>query len=515
LHGKFRWKGLLKVGTRYVLELAIGKLMGGRAAELHAPIHRLGDYNGKIPAYDKNWTNEELGRFRDPAFAALSTRIMIDVEPRRQAGRALESALVHSHLRTVYSVPQHREYMRTGTPSEPILAEAAAVLQHEIGIPPLTFLQYILENNLVGKGERGDLVVRTLLVMAMDSAIHKQNTKASPDRVLAQFYEENQTFYHRFVPVNDYIEALISAGVVETIFGAYPENRAAEGSKTFKEALKNAFVCFTHFTRLDKPADMTSDMMLLAFSRGAALQCSAFNPLVDVAIPVAICPDAEYWETSLSKAHFSSLLFSIKNRLKPVGANYTINPDNYRFWGSRESDPDIPVATFVLDTGIFRPTQSSPAAQAPDQSPLGPGEVGPQTPGLETAPEKKSTAQKQPMTPSKIRARSEPTKQMPRTQVRDHIRYHFAIRGCSPTVYRVITEADQDVYRNILAAGRLFEEYPMIDHPDFLSTLQAAKPTLSYSAACWNYTDSVSFPEPTASDPANDDVVAFENVDED
>ena len=136
-------------------------------------------------------------------------------------------------------------------------------------------------------------------------------------------------------------------------------------------------------------------------------------------------------------------------------------------------------------------------------------------PGPEITPEKKSTPQKQPTTPSKIRAKSGPTKQMPRAQVHDHVRYHFAIRGCSPTVYQVIKEADQDVYRNILAAGRLVEEHPMIDHPDVLPTLQAAKPTLSYSAACWNYIDSVSFPESMASDPANDDVVAFENVDED
>jgi hypothetical protein len=497
------------------MELAIGKLMGGQAASFSAPIHLLAYQKGKIPVDDKHWTNEQLAEFRNRAFAAMSTRILIDVEPRRQAGRALESALVHSHLRTVYSVPQHREYMRTGTPSEPILAEAAAVLQHEIGIPPLTFLQYILENNLVGKGEREELLVRTLLVMAMDSAIHKQNTEASPGRVLTRFYEDNQTFYHRFVRVNDYIEALISAGVVKTIFGAHPENRAAEGSKTFEEAFENAFVCFTHFARLDKPADMTSDMMLLAFTRSAALQCSAFNPLVDVAIPVAIFPTAEYWKTSLSEARFSSLLFSLKNRLKPVAVNYAINPDKYHFWGSRESDLDIPVATFVLDTGIFRPTQSSPATQAPEQSPLGPGEVGQQTPGPEITPEEKSTAQKQPTTPSKIRAKSGSTKQMPRVQVYHHVRYHFGIRGCSPTVYRVIKEADRDVSRNILAAGRLVEEHPMIDHPYVLPTLQAAKPSLSYSAACWNYIDPVYFPKPTARDPANDDVVAFENVDED
>jgi len=37
-----------------------------------------------------------------------------------------EAKLVEGHMRVAYSVPKHRQYLRGRTPSEPVLAEAAA-----------------------------------------------------------------------------------------------------------------------------------------------------------------------------------------------------------------------------------------------------------------------------------------------------------------------------------------------------------------------------------------------------
>jgi hypothetical protein len=58
--------------------------------------------------------------------AALSTRILLDFESRRESTRRLEMELVERNMRIAYSVPSHREYVRSGTPSEPILAGGAA-----------------------------------------------------------------------------------------------------------------------------------------------------------------------------------------------------------------------------------------------------------------------------------------------------------------------------------------------------------------------------------------------------
>ena len=59
-------------------------------------------------------------------YAIYSVRLLLDVELWRESIIELQSKLVQSHMRVIYSIPQHRCYMRTGTPSEPILAEAAA-----------------------------------------------------------------------------------------------------------------------------------------------------------------------------------------------------------------------------------------------------------------------------------------------------------------------------------------------------------------------------------------------------
>jgi hypothetical protein len=58
--------------------------------------------------------------------AVVDVRLMLDYEPRREASYLLQAELVASHMRICYSVPRSREYMHSGYPSEPILAEAAA-----------------------------------------------------------------------------------------------------------------------------------------------------------------------------------------------------------------------------------------------------------------------------------------------------------------------------------------------------------------------------------------------------
>jgi hypothetical protein len=85
--------------------------------------------------------------------AVLDVLLNLDFEPRRQA-RHRETELVASHMRTVFSVPKHREYFCSGYPSEPILAEAAArqmdQFQMVSSVEPNIMLQILLENLAVG-----------------------------------------------------------------------------------------------------------------------------------------------------------------------------------------------------------------------------------------------------------------------------------------------------------------------------------------------------------------------------
>src|ERR1700676_2496250 len=110
--------------------------------------------------------------------AVVDVRLMLDYEPRREASHLLQAELVASHMRICYSVPKSREYMRSGYPSEPILAEAAAQQMYAFRKRDPRAILDILKDNMEGglldRGERGELVGRELLMSAYDRAIERE-----------------------------------------------------------------------------------------------------------------------------------------------------------------------------------------------------------------------------------------------------------------------------------------------------------------------------------------------------
>ena len=58
--------------------------------------------------------------------AVLDVQLSLDYEPCREKVQVEEAGLVESHMRIAYSIPNDREYLQSGYPSEPLLAEAAA-----------------------------------------------------------------------------------------------------------------------------------------------------------------------------------------------------------------------------------------------------------------------------------------------------------------------------------------------------------------------------------------------------
>jgi len=70
---------------------------------------------------------------RAAELAIFGVRLLPSIEPVRMAlSQNLEEYLVERNMCVVYSVPQHRQYMRSGYSSEPILAETAANLMREL-----------------------------------------------------------------------------------------------------------------------------------------------------------------------------------------------------------------------------------------------------------------------------------------------------------------------------------------------------------------------------------------------
>jgi hypothetical protein len=99
--------------------------------------------------------------------AVLSTCLLLEFEPHQIVTAQLaKEKQVASHMRIVYSVPHHREYMRSGNPSEPILAEVAAKLHANWGLEESLHYLVRIVGPLVGKKERGKLAARFLLILA-------------------------------------------------------------------------------------------------------------------------------------------------------------------------------------------------------------------------------------------------------------------------------------------------------------------------------------------------------------
>lgn len=105
---------------------------------------------------------------KDYTLAALACRILVDFHPLTQSNRDLEGRLVEAHLRVVFNIPWHQEFMVTGFPSEPLLAEAASLIMNEKDYNAPIVLRDFLDMDSIDRGDTGELVARMLLILGHD-----------------------------------------------------------------------------------------------------------------------------------------------------------------------------------------------------------------------------------------------------------------------------------------------------------------------------------------------------------
>ncbi|KAJ7226128.1 hypothetical protein GGX14DRAFT_423974, partial [Mycena pura] len=505
--GRPLWS-VFQATPQQLMDLAIGKLSAKprTVVSYKAPIHTLGPSLTEPPRYTNSSaiTDNEDNFVSDSvaAFAAVSTRVLIDVEPQRETARRLISTLVCNHLRTVFLAPAHREYMMTGTPSEPILAEAAAVIMHESQVSIVKFLQAVLASNLISKRERGELVARALLIMAIDRAIHMERLKPGA-KALQSLYDNDLPVYHRTVSVKSFIEVLVSGSSnQDVLLKSRPQNISSDKNPaTFEEAFEHGYVCFTHFVRSE---DATNTAAFLAFTRGAALQFSFDHPTWDIGIPVAIFDVKDIKEyrgvekVPLSRARWTMLLFSIKARGTAQPASYTMNPDSAGFWTALPPQPgegrqgkkrkhtenenedeneneerlgnlhdSVPVAVFLMELVISGDRARSKVEAKTAASRTMARETGKAS--QTTTSDKPTVAASQAMTKTRVLAsqtttckiKAEDTASPATTrEIKQHPRYAFTIIGCSSGVYSVIDSSENNSYHSVLSAGTLLDEHP-------------------------------------------------------
>jgi hypothetical protein len=425
-----------------VMELARAKLVASRAID---------------SSYD---TFPRVARM-----AVLDVQLSLDYEPRRERVQIEEAGLVESHMRIAYSIPNDREYLRSGYPSEPLLAEAAArqlwKWRTQDPFVVVNTLTNILDTGLLDRGELGELTGRHLLLDAYHRTVELEQ-RGRPEKTPPNF-----SAGCRLVT---FIKMLYNDGWAEMVLNSTPDNL---NGVPLREAFKDAIICFTHFGKMADDTGITSVAAWVAFVRHMGIICRNGQRAVDCILPVLL------WDTKICEHVITAVLVQFKRRKRRgTIAEYTIDEADIGFFpktleecthGSVANNyrpyvgmiMELGVQTEPLDIAktrtIFRPDERSSMNKIPDPRPRTPPATG------------KVLAQ---ATPSKIYIPQYGTKHHPFV---GHARYHIFAYGCSPTVYRGIDEAHRASYAFLLSSRDFLGEHPRGDAQS-LAAVRRMKP---------------------------------------
>jgi hypothetical protein len=381
--------------------------------------------------------------------AILDVLITIDYEPRRVSTHQFEMELIASHMRTAFSAPDHRLYVRSGYPSEPFLAEAAnRQLHHYMKVDPrfsmIGELKDQLDAGLIDLGQKGEVVMRFLLRRAyMDAIIREQKKHTSP----------NFSIGCSFVT---FLRALFARAFHTSVLNHGPDNIAEPFPPTLQAAFKNAVVRFTHFVKAADDVAMTTRGMTMGFLRGAAIIGWNDQKSIDIAIPILLNRSDKIEEVSMS-----AFLIQVKRRTQRGTVNaYLIDAEMLDFFGG-DAQNDTPYVTLVAELAA-KPSPKSPGNVVLGESPV----------------------------------RTSPRLEKP------HPRYSIRAYECTHKTWNVVPAADCDQYKYILSLDDLLGDHPRQDE----ASLRVVRRLLPF----W-YSDPVWFAD-KASDEAMVPIPGHEDV---
>lgn len=291
----------------------------------------------KIALAKLELNNHETIQFK---YACISIRVSLDLDSMRNPSAAqLESRLVEEYMRVVFAVPSHRLFMRTGTPSEPILAEAAARILNKptrrgTRIVAIEVLQHACRHGHISKCDAGELVFRLLSILARDVALKA----AFGDPASADMH------FQQPVCLVDFLCALVKPEYRDTIKQACPVGRPSGSS--LETALSTAYVNFSHFAVAGDAAVAGPDYVYQFAMRGAALQCRAYEQEIDGFIPVIwVDGGGEPGDGVISRATCSRIQYRVKNRQTAVST--LVSPTV----GAADFPGDRPAVTLFVELG--------------------------------------------------------------------------------------------------------------------------------------------------------------------
>ncbi|CAE6420460.1 unnamed protein product [Rhizoctonia solani] len=347
--------------------------------------------------------------------AAIGTRVGINFDSSTRSSNLMETKLVESHMRVVYAIPEHREYMRTGSPSEPILAEAAgrrlSELDGKIMEAGPKILAESCQKGFIARGERGELCGRLLLTIAHDLAIPKGLDAQDPN-------------YHRPIPVIDFLCALFAKSHRSTVLGATPINSDPSTSLNDPLALgkrfENAYVSFSHFELARDSNVLGASLLQYSLIRGCAIQAKEGQVSIDAVIPIHMGGVTDM----ITSSTMSAINVQFKNR-KDV---------KYCTVDRSITVPDVgqPVITIVFELG--------------DES----------------------------LRPARVHA--EKLRDGKPQDASDDLHYLLVSRGHGPETFGVVDARTRPWYDIILGTGDVMDDFPRADEPELVDYVKQMMP---------------------------------------
>ncbi|CAE6362278.1 unnamed protein product [Rhizoctonia solani] len=371
---------------------------------------------------------------RDASLAALGVRVGITFDKTNHASHPLESRLVESHLRVVYAIPEHRHFMHTGSPSEPILAEAAGRYLNRPGtlgfaIEGPTWLSPDVKKGLLVRGERGELAGRLLVTCAHDKALEKKVDLTSLEPQ-----------YHRPIPVLDFLGALFHKDHYESILKAMPIiDRVVPGQPNaapLDKAFSASYVSFSHFVLAEDSKMLSAPALATGLVRGMAIQARDGQASIDAVIPIHMGSLTD----PISSKTTSAINLQFKNRVNAVDChvNRLITVPNV----------EMPVISIIFEFGV-----------------------------TETA-----------VDPISITSELFPTTQA-QTLHRDDRHYQIVAHGCNSRVFGAIPLEVEPEYKTILGTGSILQDFPRNKDQGNREALLALKPAFNGNRQIQFYSD--------------------------
>jgi hypothetical protein len=370
-----------------------------------------------------------------------------------------------------FSVPKDREYLRSGYPSEPLLAEAAARQMDEFQMlaenPDTSVMANILKSEfssgLLDQGQRGSVVFRHLIWEAYRRAVR------------TDYPNDPQPNFSNGCKLITFIKELFSDDCAERVLNSVPDN--VKSSATFATAFEDAVVRFTHFGKMADDTGTTTHAMFAAFVRCMAVICWSSQNIIDLLIPVLLRRGDKLREPAMT-----GLLVQVKRRqVKGSTIKYEINQDELGFFPTDGTDDERPYITLVAELGVRLPISQAAIAKEKVREKLVRSSLKPWVTSSET-PRKPPAAETS--TPSKIRI---PELILHSRDV--HPRYSIFAYGCSDTVYGVISHSDRPVYKFLLGNRDMLDEHPRKDEKS-LRAVRTMKPFWGAGVDCYGWIES-------------------------